>query len=113
MQPVHDKYAERILEEYHKHVGPVPSSIPPVPTSVGETITVGIIGAGVAGLFTAMLLEKAIKDHGLNIKYEILEAETIEGGHPVGGRLWTHRFSDSDNDYYVRLRSRLAWLIVG
>ena len=110
MPSVRDEYAKKILDNHHLGMG-ILLPPPPVVRSSGETITVGIIGAGVAGLFTAMLLKKAIKDHGLDIKYEILEAETVEGGHPFGGRLWTHRFSDSKNDYYVRLESRSLWLI--
>ncbi|ETW75054.1 hypothetical protein HETIRDRAFT_456506 [Heterobasidion irregulare TC 32-1] len=76
MPSVRDEYA---LDDRRLGIGIVPP-LPPVVRSSGETITVGIIGAGVAGLFTAMLLEKAIEDHGLDIKYEILEAETVEGG---------------------------------
>ncbi|KAH7303409.1 hypothetical protein B0I35DRAFT_472320 [Stachybotrys elegans] len=51
---------------------------------------VGIIGAGVAGLFTALVLD-AIND-------AILEAA---GEDRFGGRLYTHRFSEEDvHDYY-------------
>ncbi|KAF9806840.1 hypothetical protein IEO21_08520 [Rhodonia placenta] len=44
-----------------------------------------------------MILE-GFKEYGYT--YEILEAEP-ESDH-VGGRLWTHKFSDSPNDYYDR-----------
>ena len=57
---------------------------------------VGIIGAGAAGLYAAMMLQD------LGITYEILEASKRSGG-----RLYTHRFtpkvadSPEDHDYYV------------
>jgi heterodisulfide reductase subunit A-like polyferredoxin len=52
---------------------------------------VGIIGAGAAGLYAAMMLED------LGIPYEILEA-----GKRVGGRLYTHHFPNgSEYDYFV------------
>ncbi|KIK56250.1 hypothetical protein GYMLUDRAFT_1016410 [Collybiopsis luxurians FD-317 M1] len=44
---------------------------------------VGILGAGVAGLYTALILEN------LGIPYTIIEA-----GSRVGGRLYTHRFQN-------------------
>ena len=52
-------------------------------------ITVGIIGAGCAGLYAAMIL----KD--LKINFEILEASDR-----IGGRVRTHRFSEKEHDYY-------------
>lgn len=69
---------------------------------------VGIVGGGVAGLFTALLLdwlnEKLGKKSGekeyLDIDYEILEAA---GEDRLGGRLYTHRFSGLQggvHDYY-------------
>ncbi|CAG8432767.1 500_t:CDS:2 [Diversispora eburnea] len=49
-----------------------------------------IIGAGIAGLFTALLLEKAgLKD------IKILE---YQGRDRVGGRIYTHYFSEDPND---------------
>ena len=69
---------------------------------------VGIVGAGVAGLFTALLLDwlnkKLGKESGenqyLDIDYEILEAADEDR---LGGRLYTYRFSDLQggvHDYY-------------
>ncbi|KAJ8475240.1 hypothetical protein ONZ45_g15681 [Pleurotus djamor] len=52
-------------------------------------MTVGILGAGVGGLYAALILES------LGIKYEILEASKR-----VGGRLYTHHFSKEKYDYY-------------
>lgn len=50
---------------------------------------VGIVGAGMTGLYTAMILES------LNLRYEILEASERPGG-----RIYTHYFSQKDGDYY-------------
>lgn len=68
-----------------------------VPTPAGIPLKVGIIGAGAAGLYAAMLLDS------LDIDYDIYEASER-----VGGRIYTYRFSESDDptdpayyDYYV------------
>ncbi|KAI5785440.1 hypothetical protein FPQ18DRAFT_264878 [Pyronema domesticum] len=50
---------------------------------------IGIVGGGMAGLYAGMIC----KDLGLD--FNILEAS----GRP-GGRVWTHRFSDTPGDYY-------------
>lgn len=54
-----------------------------------EQFHVGIIGAGMGGLYTAMILKT------LGIPYEILEASDR-----IGGRVYTHRFSNDPGDYY-------------
>ena len=57
-----------------------------------------IIGAGAAGLFTAMTIDylnKMVPD--LNFSYEILEAADEAR---FGGRLFTHKFSEKLHDYY-------------
>lgn len=55
-----------------------------------EAPKVGIIGAGIGGLYAAMLLQEC------GIPYEILEASPR-----LGGRLYTHRMGDRPNDYFV------------
>ncbi|EAU89602.1 L-amino acid oxidase [Coprinopsis cinerea okayama7 len=62
---------------------PKPKPDPPSPYPVG------IIGAGIAGLYTALMLDS------LGIKYEILE-----GSGRVGGRLYTHRFRNHGDGKY-------------
>jgi hypothetical protein len=62
---------------------------------------VGIVGAGAAGLFTALLFDwlnghPEVRDQ-LHIDYDVLEAN---GADRLGGRLFTHRFSDDEHDYY-------------
>ena len=56
-----------------------------------------IVGAGVSGLYIAMMLDS------LGIKYEILE-----GSGRIGGRLYTHYFPKNSGpyQYYVSLRPR-------
>ncbi|KIP05274.1 hypothetical protein PHLGIDRAFT_128999 [Phlebiopsis gigantea 11061_1 CR5-6] len=54
-----------------------------------EAPKVGIIGAGIGGLYAAMLLQEC------GIPYEILEASPR-----LGGRLYTHRMGDRPNDYF-------------
>ena len=51
-------------------------------------LKIGIIGAGAAGLCTAMILRRA---------FEILEARPRDPGQPapVGGRMFTHYFDQS------------------
>jgi cation diffusion facilitator CzcD-associated flavoprotein CzcO len=74
---------------------PAPPYTPP-PAYVN--LPVCIIGAGVAGLYTAMMLDF------LGIKYEILEASERHGG-----RLYTHHFNKLDGPYQYfvsSLRSR-------
>lgn len=52
---------------------------------------VGILGAGIGGLYTALMLDS------IGVEYEILEASGR-----VGGRLETHRFDGGGKyDYYV------------
>lgn len=78
-----------------------PRNLPKAPSFVGtsphgdprhhlpEKFHVGIIGAGMAGLYTAMILKS------LGLKYEILEASER-----IGGRVYTHRFTNKPGDYY-------------
>ena len=69
----------------------------PAPTA---NLPVGIIGAGMAGLYTAMIFES------LGIDYQIIDADTPER---VGGRIFTYHFSDEEGsyEYFVgRIRTR-------
>lgn len=67
-----------------------------------DKLKVGIVGAGAAGLYAAILLDS------LGIDYEILESNDR-----IGGRIYTHRFNETAwqaskpgqpdyYDYYVR-----------
>ncbi|KAJ4307701.1 hypothetical protein N0V84_012548 [Fusarium piperis] len=75
-----------------------------VPKERGK-LDIGIVGAGVAGLFSAMVFDW-LNEHPelkgkLEINYDILEAA---GEERLGGRLYTHKFSEGDpaktHDYY-------------
>ncbi|KAG1869404.1 hypothetical protein DFJ58DRAFT_855718 [Suillus subalutaceus] len=67
------------------------SQLPVLPKhGYGPLGTVGILGAGVGGLYTALILDS------LNIEYEILEASDR-----TGGRLFTYNFPNGGKyDYY-------------
>ena len=77
-------------------ITPPPDFIPPGDNAkrlnehVKKTdLKIGIIGAGVSGLYTALILKS------LDIDYEILESSDR-----IGGRIFTHHFSEKDHDYY-------------
>ncbi|KAM7211266.1 putative amine oxidase [Rhypophila decipiens] len=60
-------------------------------------VNVGIIGAGAAGLFTAMTLEYLNgAQTGVKFTYDILEADSQRSG----GRLFTYQFSTDPHDDY-------------
>ncbi|GAM23306.1 hypothetical protein SAMD00019534_064810 [Acytostelium subglobosum LB1] len=65
-------------------------SAPPVTniSSAHRDITVGIVGAGMAGLYAGLIFDE------LGIDFEIIEASPR-----IGGRVMTHYFSDNENDY--------------
>lgn len=78
-----------------------------VKTSDGVPLKVGIIGAGAAGLYAAMLLDS------LGIDYDI-----HEGSGRIGGRIYTYHFNQTAwdkatpaepdyYDYYVSPRAEL------
>ena len=65
-----------------------------------EPFKVCIIGAGAAGLFTAMIFDYLNKHFKVNVEYEILECNKKER---LGGRLYTHYFgeeTDDSHEYY-------------
>lgn len=62
------------------------------PDSRPKNLKIGIIGAGMAGLYTAFILDKLSIP---GVSYEILEASDRPGG-----RCFTHKFSDEQWDYY-------------
>jgi hypothetical protein len=69
-----------------------------VPPSAATSPRVCIIGAGAAGLFTALLFDYLNQNvPGFNVQYDIFEAGNSSR---VGGRLYTYNFSDTPHDYY-------------
>ncbi|KAF5325025.1 hypothetical protein D9619_010096 [Psilocybe cf. subviscida] len=84
---------------------PGPVIVSQLPESVKEIKVdkIGIVGAGVAGLYAAMILQS------LNIDYEILEANDR-----IGGRVFTHRFNgDKGVDAPVNDPARYDYFDVG
>jgi NADPH-dependent 2,4-dienoyl-CoA reductase/sulfur reductase-like enzyme len=86
------------FNEEQKHGDPkkyeIPNIIRPALEKKKQNVDPGnikfcIVGAGVAGLYTALILEK------LGIDYEILEASDR-----IGGRIYTHHFTEDKHDYY-------------
>ena len=59
---------------------------------IDTDLPVCIIGAGLAGLYTAVIFES------LGIKYQIVEANKKER---LGGRMVTHKFPNGGKDDYV------------
>lgn len=80
-------------------LAPIVDRLPLPPRWVGrpEPFRVGIIGAGVAGLFTAMIFDYLNEEYQTKVEYEIIECNS-KGR--LGGRLYTHYFSDAEHDYY-------------
>lgn len=100
MPSVRAQYAQNVLLEHQirlvkSKTGLPPLRSPPLRNNDGEPIRIGILGAGIAGLYAALLIDYLGPDSG--ITYDILEANPDR----AGGRLYTHRFSDSPNDYFV------------
>ncbi|KAI5984065.1 hypothetical protein EDD15DRAFT_2177765 [Pisolithus albus] len=93
---------KRIIEDYHTFLA---AKLPKPDTNKKQSVSfdisdellrffpdrkVGILGAGVGGLYTALMLDS------LDIEYEILEASDH-----VGGRLSTYQFPEGQKyDYY-------------
>lgn len=92
-------YARKVLKNYHQSIR-LPSILyPPRPTEpaasgTGTVTNIGIVGAGISGLYTALMLDW-LKDP--KFTYEILEANPTR----AGGRLYTETFKTGDPyDYY-------------
>lgn len=85
----------RPLEDHEELPEPPKLRMPEIPSS-DSAPSVCIIGAGAAGLFTALLFDYLNKNvNGFNVQYDIFESQEN-----VGGRLYTYNFSDTPHDYY-------------
>ena len=73
---------------------PVANTLYKEGADVDQPLKVGIIGAGCAGLFTAMILDHLKDKYKLNVEYEILESNKEER---LGGRLYTHYFTEKES----------------
>ena len=91
-----ESHLTEVVDRYKKSAKETYGDKKTFPGEVGASRAikkVGIIGAGCAGLYTAMILES------LGIEFEILE-----GSDRVGGRLHTRKLGNGPNDYYVCLQ---------
>jgi len=105
---VHAHYGRHLIQRYHERQkskllpnlyldclasGLIPESFVTLSAPGGDIVPVGILGAGVGGLYTALILDS------LGIQYEILE-----GSGRTGGRLFTHKFPTGGRyDYFVSI----------
>ena len=96
-----DLHARLLLCDYFKDLPPRPDI--PTARDLPEKVTVGILGAGAAGLYAALpfdWLNSCFESQNKSFRfdYEILEADPER----VGGRMYTHRFGPGKKyDYYV------------
>lgn len=87
---LHAYRGRRLLSELTVIPDRDPVDVVPSPAS---NLPVCIIGAGIAGLYTAMIFQS------LGIEYQIVDADTQDR---VGGRLFTYHFPNGDPyDYLV------------
>ncbi|MFC3997555.1 flavin monoamine oxidase family protein [Nocardiopsis sediminis] len=91
-----DAYEQWALS--HAQVPPIPQQMRP--PREPEGLRVGIVGAGMAGLYAALLLQKR------GAQVTVLESEFTR----VGGRILTHRFTDDADQYYEAGAMRLPEL---
>lgn len=89
--PVSDILWSPKNEEILPLPGIIPERLSHVPTEdLTRGLKIGIIGAGVSGLFTGMILDFLNQNiPELNLSYEILEAADEDR---LGGRLYTYNF---------------------
>ena len=87
-----EKYQQYLDEQYAK------MAPPGKPATTAEPSTVGIVGAGAAGLYSALLLKKYRPD----ISVKILEASDR-----VGGCIYTYRFENKPHQYFEAGAMRL------
>ena len=91
---IFDHLGRSIIHDYTRttKVGKRDTLLPLPPRAVTDDVPpVGILGAGVGGLYSALILQS------LNVSYEI-----IESTNRTGGRLFTHKFADGGfYDYFV------------
>lgn len=60
-----------------------------------ESLNIGIVGAGIAGLYSALLLQREAKERSKNIRFKIFEVNDR-----VGGRIYTYKFNEDENQYF-------------
>lgn len=93
------EYATQTVDDYHVRLT-IPQILKLPPPDGGAPVKIGIVGAGIAGLYTALMLEWLRKNAEMKVKftYDLLEANPDSTR--IGGRIFTHRFSGETFDYY-------------
>jgi hypothetical protein len=108
MSSIRDQYAKVVIQNHHDKLsrpgGPYSHGLPrpraPMPRDPkGVPVTVGIIGAGAAGLYASLIIDSLADPR---ITYETFDANPMKD-REGGGRLYT--YSDfpggGANDYFV------------
>ncbi|KAI9723444.1 MAG: hypothetical protein M1828_004174 [Chrysothrix sp. TS-e1954] len=75
------------------HLVPIKKTLHTDGTDINRPLKVGIIGAGCAGLFTAMIFDHLKEEYHLDVEYEILEAASEDR---LGGRLFSYYFKEHE-----------------
>jgi hypothetical protein len=96
-------YGRRIIHDYTSGSSAGKrEALLPLPARAVTDEPVGILGAGVGGLYTALILQS------LNVSYEILEASNR-----TGGRLFTYKFPNGGfYDYFVSFNYYLYYFSI-
>ena len=84
------RYLESRLEHSKAEYELLEKQIPQPVKKKPESFTVGIVGGGMAGLYSALLLRK----------FGIKSVKIFEAENRVGGRVYTHRFSEEEYQYF-------------
>ncbi|KAG8763951.1 hypothetical protein FRC11_008278 [Ceratobasidium sp. 423] len=85
-------HAQSLIDQHHENLRTIPL-VQPRSRQANSVVNIGIIGAGLSGLYVALMLDY-LQDP--NFDYELLEANPDR----IGGRIYTHRFSSDEHDYY-------------
>ena len=91
LPPIWKRYQQYLEQECLKTVSKASLSNDLVADESAPMGSVGIVGGGMAGLYSALLLQKYIP----GVKVKIFEA-----GDRVGGRVYTHKFSSEPYQYF-------------
>lgn len=103
---IRDRHAQMIIQEHQKKLlkrmpsgGKLPSLHQRILRGPADSpVTVGIIGAGAAGLYASLIIDSLADSR---ITYEIFDANPMKD-RSGGGRLFTYNFPNGGpNDYFV------------
>lgn len=98
MSALAEKYRQHLDKQSEETTTFMPILPPEVAKEQKEHLRVGIVGGGMAGLYSALLLKEGLP----NVSVKIFEATER-----VGGRVYTHRFSEEKYQYFEAGAMRL------